>query len=253
MNRTLFSIQACSPGFLALLLLALVSCKTTDTGGEPQVVDASTVSAPAANEQSAAGSTPAANGQSATATVITPKYVPPVDKPKKTINPNDPRSVIYLGSDGKLAGVGDPNSAVSDAYRLGQGATAPALTAPNMPKDKFGLIDWLAMVDKGLIKPSGTLTPGEEEMPALDMDVLIQTKSNFVDDVLFRHSSHTYWLSCEACHTNIFVMAKGENNITMQGISQGKWCGQCHGRVSFPLADCKRCHSQAKALTGAKK
>ncbi len=245
MNKTLFSIQACSSGFLFLLLLALVSCKATDVGGEQQPVTEAPAQTPPAKEQTAA------------AADIAPKYVTPVEMPKNSINPNDPNSIIYQGSDGKLAGVGDPAKAVSEAYRLGQGATAPALTAPNMPKDKFGLIDWQAMVDKALIKPSGSLNPGEEDMPSLDMDVLIQAKGNFVDDVLFRHTSHTFWLSCEVCHTNIFVMAKGENNITMQGISQGQWCGQCHGRVSFPLADCKRCHSQPKkaatSLTDAKK
>ena len=32
----------------------------------------------------------------------------------------------------------------------------------------------------------------------------------------------------------------------MVEIGQGQWCGKCHGRVSFPLTDCVRCHSQPK-------
>lgn len=165
---------------------------------------------------------------------------------QQALNPNDPRSVVYLGSDGKMAGTGDPNTVVSEAFKYGRGATAKSLTAPGLPKDKFGLIDWIAMVDQEIIKPIGSLKPGAMDIPPFDMNVVIESKGDFVNDVLFRHKTHTYWLSCEICHTGIFIMAKGKNNMTMQGITQGKWCGRCHGKVSFPLTDCTRCHSVPK-------
>ncbi|MBW2466897.1 MAG: hypothetical protein JRF02_06300, partial [Deltaproteobacteria bacterium] len=79
---------------------------------------------------------------------------------QQALNPNDPRSVVYLGSDGKMAGTGDPNTVVSEAFKYGRGATAKSLTAPGLPKDKFGLIDWIAMVDQEIIKPIGSLKPG---------------------------------------------------------------------------------------------
>jgi c(7)-type cytochrome triheme protein len=168
---------------------------------------------------------------------------PPVSNP---LSPDNPRSIIYLGSDGSLAGTGDPGSMVSEAFKFGAGATASALTAPNLPKDKFGLIDWIAMVDQEIIKPIDSLKADNIELPPFDVDVLIKAKGDFVNDVLFRHKTHSYWLSCEICHAGIFIMAKGKNNMSMQGISQGKWCGRCHGKVSFPLTDCTRCHSQPK-------
>lgn len=192
-------------------------------------------------------SKPAASSQQQVSVAPAPAApAEPAPKPKKVLNPNDPRSVVYLGSDGKMAGTGNPNEVVSDAFKFGQGATAKSLTAPGLPKDKFGLIDWIAMVDQEIIKPIGSLKPGGMEIPPFDMNVVIQAKGDFVNDVLFRHKTHTYWLSCEICHTGIFIMAKGKNNMTMQGITQGKWCGRCHGKVSFPLTDCTRCHSQPK-------
>ncbi|HHS83474.1 MAG TPA: cytochrome C, partial [Gammaproteobacteria bacterium] len=60
------------------------------------------------------------------------------------------------------------------------------------------------------------------------------------------HNAHTYWLGCENCHPAIFVMGKGKNKMSMVEISEGKWCGRCHGKVAFPLTDCSRCHTQKK-------
>ena len=162
-------------------------------------------------------------------------------------SPDNPASPVYKSITGELAGTGAPGQPVSQAYQLGASSTVAALNAPGLPKDRFGLIDWIAMVDEGHIEPHGSLDPSVPDAPPFDMNVLIPAKGDFVNDVMFRHKTHTYWLSCEACHPKIFVMAKGTNNMTMVGIREGKWCGQCHGRVSFPLTDCTRCHSEPKA------
>jgi len=150
-----------------------------------------------------------------------------------------------MGSDGKLAGRGDPNRPASEAYRIGMGWHSAALqAAPH--KDRFGLVDWVKMVDKQVINPTDTVIEGKEAEPQMDMDVLISPKSDFIKDVPFSHNIHTYWVGCSVCHDKLFVMAKGENKMTMKGISEGKWCGTCHGKVAFPLADCTRCHSKAR-------
>jgi ribosomal protein L40E len=31
--------------------------------------------------------------------------------------------------------------------------------------------------------------------------------------------------------------------MSMFAILQGEFCGRCHGAVSFPLTECRRCHS----------
>lgn len=161
--------------------------------------------------------------------------------------PSKPKlSSIYLGSDGKMAGTGDPNRPVSDAYKIGMSARPAALAGAGLPKDKFGLIDWVAVVKDGDIKPRGSLDPNKPDIPPFDMNVLIETKGDFVNNVLFPHSTHTYWLGCDNCHPAIFVMGKGKNKMSMMEISEGKWCGRCHGKVAFPLTDCSRCHTQKK-------
>ncbi|MCF6354487.1 MAG: hypothetical protein L3J26_05195 [Candidatus Polarisedimenticolaceae bacterium] len=174
---------------------------------------------------------------------------PPSQKPKAAppaFGPDDPRSGIYLSITGKMARMGDPSGTASDAYKYGQGNPPEALAGVGLPKDKFGLIDWMAIVNEGIIKPRGSIKPGVPEMPPFDMNVLITAKGDFVNDVMFPHKAHTYWLKCENCHTGIFIMAKGKNKMTMQGIVEGKWCGRCHGKVAFPLTDCNRCHQTPK-------
>lgn len=166
------------------------------------------------------------------------------DKAPK-IDPNDPSSVIYLDTSGKPAGLGDPSKPPSVAYKAGQGWHPQALSAAGLPKDKYGLVDWAKLVRENIIKPKPSLDPNADEMPPLKMDVVIPAKGDFVNDVLYPHEMHTYWLKCEVCHPKIFVPAKGQNNMTMVGIVQGKWCGRCHGKVAFtfwPRANCTRCH-----------
>lgn len=156
--------------------------------------------------------------------------------------PSDPGDPVYLGSDGMMAGRGRDDIPVSRAFRLGQGERSSVLSIEELPKDRYGLIDWVAMVDGGFIEPNGSLDPEKPELAPLDITIHIKAKSKFVKDVPFSHKVHTYWLGCNACHPGIFIMARGQNGMSMEGITQGKWCGRCHGKVAFPLADCIRCH-----------
>lgn len=169
-----------------------------------------------------------------------------VKDPAPAVSADNPDSQIYLGADGKPAGRGIPDEPASEVVRIGRGTHPQALSLPNLPKDKYGLINWDAMVRQGIIKPADSLQPDAPPVPPLDLNIIIPVKSDFVNNVIFRHSSHLYWLDCSNCHPALFVMARGQNNMNMQGIAQGKWCGHCHGKVSFPLADCKRCHAIPK-------
>jgi c(7)-type cytochrome triheme protein len=168
---------------------------------------------------------------------------------QSVIDPTNASSVIYLDTAGKPAGIGDPNAPPSAAFKLGRGWHPQALSAVGLSKDRFGLIDWAKLVRDNVIKPKSSLDPADEEMPPLKLDVLIPAKGDFVDDVIYPHEMHTWWLKCEACHPNIFVPARGENNMTMVAIAQGQFCGRCHGKVAFPLADCKRCHTSPKSAS----
>ncbi len=252
---------------LLLPLLLLTGCKQSDTLAQTQPPDTAarkatgemaerppapvTAAKPpltpavAAPQQKTAAPLPATTAEAEPTAV----EAPAPKKPRTalpTFGPDDPRSGIYLSITGKMARMGDPSDVASDAYRYGRGEHPKALAGVGLPKDKFGLIDWMAIVNEGIIKPRGSIKPGVPEMPPFDMDVLIKAKGDFVNDVLFPHKAHTYWLKCENCHTGIFIMAKGKNKMTMQGIVEGKWCGRCHGKVAFPLTDCNRCHQTPK-------
>ncbi|MEK7680277.1 MAG: hypothetical protein AAB356_08800, partial [Deltaproteobacteria bacterium] len=97
------------------------------------------------------------------------------------LDPSDTTSVIYLDTAGKPAGVGDPNKPPSVSYQIGSGWHPQALSAVGLPKDRYGLIDWAKLVRENLIKPRFSLDPNEDEMPPLQMDILIHAKSDFVN------------------------------------------------------------------------
>lgn len=170
------------------------------------------------------------------------------------LDPKDPKSVLYLDTKGNLAGTGDPakSGPASEAARAGAGWHPAALASTVLPKDRYGLVDWAKATKDNVITPRASLDPKEEEMPPMDMNVAIETKSDFINNVNYPHYMHTWWLKCEVCHPDIFMPAKGQNNMTMSGIAQGQWCGRCHGKVAFPLTDCVRCHNQPKAAAAPK-
>ncbi|MBI5182465.1 MAG: hypothetical protein HZA06_06105 [Nitrospirae bacterium] len=159
----------------------------------------------------------------------------------------DPSQAIFLDSTGKVAGTGDPTKVVGAAEKAGMAAHPMALELANLPKDKYGLIDWAKIVKEGKIKPWESLEPNAPVAPPFPMDVVITTKSVSMEDVVFPHWIHTYWFNCTNCHPAIFNMKAGGNpDMTMAKIAAGQFCGRCHDRVAFPLTDCQRCHVRPK-------
>ncbi|MFQ5455551.1 MAG: cytochrome c3 family protein [Nitrospirota bacterium] len=162
----------------------------------------------------------------------------------KKYDPEDPDNPIYLGGKGNRRSTGNISKSgyASEAARLGAGWHPPAIDTSELPRDKFNLINWVELVNKNVISPKPSLDPYFEEQPPLDLNILFQMRGGFVDNVLFPHDIHTYWLDCTNCHDGIFIPAAGSNRVRMQEIVKGEWCGRCHGRVAFPIADCTRCH-----------
>ncbi len=141
----------------------------------------------------------------------------------------------------------------------GKRGTTPVLAIDSLPKDAYGNVNWTVAVMNGLLNPRGSLDPDAEEDPPLDLNVFIEAKVPVMNNVLFPHSIHTYWLSCNNCHPSIFIPEAGANPITMDEIFEGKWCGRCHGKVAFgfgtnadPKGACNRCHMipKGKSLQG---
>ena len=113
-----------------------------------------------------------------------------------------------------------------------------------LPLDKFGFIDWLTLKRRNVFKPIVSLDKNYKE-ETRDNKILFKPKSDFVDNVLFDHKIHSDWIKCSSCHPAIFKDKLGGNKIKMLDMRQGRYCGHCHGKVSFTFADCKRCHKES--------
>ena len=118
----------------------------------------------------------------------------------------------------------------------------PADALGRLPSDSAGnKVDWIRAFEDGYIRPRSSLRD-EKSVKLLDSDILLNDTGS-LPGVLFPHRQHTMWLDCENCHDKIFKSKAGATPITMTKILEGKYCGVCHGAVSFPLTECNRCHS----------
>ncbi len=116
------------------------------------------------------------------------------------------------------------------------------------PRDKAGIVNWVQVLDQGLIDPRASVD-GTGEMFPVDFDIIF-TNTASMPNVRFPHRAHTEWLTCANCHPAIFIPQKGANPISMNEIIQGKYCGVCHGKVAFPpTLNCGRCHSVANEVS----
>ena len=116
------------------------------------------------------------------------------------------------------------------------------------PLDRFGNgIDWLKAENENLVTLKDYIEgisinkfkiqdPKEFDLSAREPDM---------PNIIFSHKKHTIWNGCELCHPEIFGIKKGSVPYSMQEIFAGKYCGACHGKVSFPNIDCQRCHKKA--------
>lgn len=122
----------------------------------------------------------------------------------------------------------------------------PSVAFEEFPKTADGnKVDWVKALQSGKIKPRYELTDPNAEPFLLDLVIVRQVKGS-MPNVVYPHLAHTQWLDCSNCHDEIFIPQKGANQISMAGILLGQKCGVCHGKVAFPVSDCRRCHAQPK-------
>ena len=109
---------------------------------------------------------------------------------------------------------------------------------------KYDIPDWTQAVADKVIAPRGAIASDASDPGSVfEMDLKLVPRNFPAMEVLFPHGSHTQWLTCDNCHSGIFKMQKGANNMSMDKILGGEFCGACHGRVAFPLEECSRCHT----------
>lgn len=119
----------------------------------------------------------------------------------------------------------------------------PEEALSKLPPDAVGnRVRWVKALEQGLITPRTNILP-DTKIKVLDTDV-IMPRTGEMPMVRFPHKQHTEWLDCSNCHEHLFKSKAGATKaVNMFEILQGEYCGLCHGAVSFPLTECKRCHS----------
>jgi len=113
-----------------------------------------------------------------------------------------------------------------------------------LPRDHAGNIDWVVALRSGIIAPRPTVSgldlPPEVPRFAFGFDFYFPGPAPMFD-AFFPHSAHTEWVDCQQCHARLFRYRGTE--IKMADVLQGRYCGECHGKVAFPPASaCERCH-----------
>ncbi len=120
-------------------------------------------------------------------------------------------------------------------------------------------VNWVSALEAGKIKPRWDRDDGTASAMVMDLNIVREVKGS-MPDVVYPHKQHTEWLDCSNCHPQIFIPQKGANQISMASILLGQKCGVCHGKVAFPVSECRLCHSKKKdsvaptaaAVAGAK-
>jgi len=88
-------------------------------------------------------------------------------------------------------------------------------------------------------------------------DVILNQRSaqEGMRPVVFPHWFHRIRFRCKVCHDELgFVMRAGGNEIDMNKIVDGQYCGACHdGNTAWSTEHCDLCHSGLPELpTGVK-
>ncbi len=111
-----------------------------------------------------------------------------------------------------------------------------------LKKDAVGFPDWMEALRSGAIVPRAGMS-ANAKMNVIKLDVVMRNTKE-MPYVLFPHESHTLWLDCSSCHPSPFLPKAGANQVSMDEIFRGRYCGMCHDRVAFiTFFSCERCHS----------
>ena len=125
---------------------------------------------------------------------------------------------------------------------------APQTAYAGLPKSMAGnRVNWVQAIDQKKINPRWDRNDPKAEPIVMDLNIVREVKGS-MPDVVYPHKQHTEWLDCSNCHPAIFVPQKGANAISMASILLGEKCGVCHGKVAFPVSECRLCHSKKKDL-----
>ena len=127
----------------------------------------------------------------------------------------------------------------------------PSVAFNGLPRSTAGNhIDWVKSLDSKGINPRWDRNDPTAAAVVMDLNIVREVKGS-MPDVVYPHKQHTEWLDCSNCHPAIFLPQKGANQISMASILLGQKCGVCHGKVAFPVSECRLCHSRKKTTATA--
>ncbi|WP_234414068.1 c(7)-type cytochrome triheme domain-containing protein [Ideonella sp. A 288] len=115
-----------------------------------------------------------------------------------------------------------------------------------LPRSNAGnRVNWVKAIGESHIQPRADRLDPKVAPMVMDLNIVREVKGS-MPDVVYPHKQHTEWLDCSNCHPAIFIPQKGANQISMASILLGQQCGVCHGKVAFPVSECRLCHSKPK-------
>jgi c(7)-type cytochrome triheme protein len=140
-----------------------------------------------------------------------------------------------------------PEDGIHDPANDGTHALQPPLQAfSGLPRSAAGnRVNWVTALGEGKIAPRWDRLDAQSEPVVMDLNIVRKVKGS-MPDVVYPHKQHTEWLDCSNCHPALFVPQAGANQISMAAILLGQKCGVCHGKVAFPVSECRLCHSKKK-------
>ncbi|HJV25466.1 MAG TPA: c(7)-type cytochrome triheme domain-containing protein [Aromatoleum sp.] len=136
---------------------------------------------------------------------------------------------------------------IHDPTGEGTSALMPPLSAfESLPRSNAGnRVNWVKALEDKAINPRWDRLDPNAAPVVMDLNIVREVKGS-MPDVVYPHKQHTMWLDCSNCHPAIFIPQKGANQISMAAILLGQKCGVCHGKVAFPVSECRICHSKKK-------
>ena len=209
------------------------------------------VPAPAATKptEPVAKAAPVAPAPVAVVPATPPVAVAPVAAPVATAPAGSVNSFNRLMRPPAQRNLPPAEDGIHDPTNEGTHSLQPPLTAfAPLPKSNDGnRVDWVKSLNDNLIRPRVDRNDPNAAAMVMDLNIVREVKGS-MPDVVYPHKQHTQWLDCSNCHPAIFIPQKGANQISMAAILLGQKCGVCHGKVAFPVSDCRRCHSKSKTI-----
>lgn len=192
---------------------------------------------------------PAPTAPVATAPAVTTATVPAATAPVATAPRANVNTFNRLMRPAAKRNLPPAEDGIHDPANEGTHSLQPPLTAfDTLPKGNYGnRIDWVTALNNNAISPRFDRNDPSVQAMVMDLNIVREVKGS-MPDVVYPHKQHTQWLDCSNCHPAIFIPQKGANQISMAAILLGQKCGVCHGKVAFPISDCRRCHSKSKTL-----